>query len=565
MNLTLKNFREQIDSAILERGSRYFRGGQIIDLEEEGDGIWSARVEGTELYDVVIEQGPAGTLTCECTCPYDWGPICKHIAAVLYAIEEASPEYAEDKPDRLRKKRKTRAEKVDDTLIGLSHEELVELLTELAREDRQIANLILARFSNEGSDKKAYIRLVKDALNMGKGQYGFIDYYGSGRAARGVRSVLQRADVDMKRGQVSDAVPVYQAVIETVVPAIAHADDSNGALGDCIHLGLEGLSAASKQLPPDEQHELFNYCLTEAPHERYSGWDWGWDLAQIAADMVTTEEQRKHLYSVLDRMAAPQPGDAEYREWQSRFYYEQAEAIKLTVIDRLDDDDARLAFLAEHVEIEQFREHMVRYYVVHRNLDEARRLCIEWLEQPAPHYRGYKPVFLDLLLEIAQQEKQTDEIARLAEELFFDTGRFKYFDLLKETIPGDKWTEFRGQLIARADRSSRSYELAPEIYVREEMWRQLLNAMGDAYRNTIEHYREHLEPRFPDEVSAIYERIVWKLMKEKAERKGYKEACKYIRRMKQLGQDNRARALVEALRTKYSNRPALLDELSKIK
>ena len=73
-----------------------------------------------------------------------------------------------------------------------------------------------------------------------------------------------------------------------------------------------------------------------------------------------------------------------------------------------------------------------------------------------------------------------------------------------------------------------------------------------------------LEPRFPEEVSAIYERIVWELMKENADRKGYKEACRYIRRMKKLDQDNRASVLIEALRAKYSNRPALLDELSKV-
>lgn len=96
------------------------------------------------------------------------------------------------------------------------------------------------------------------------------------------------------------------------------------------------------------------------------------------------------------------------------------------------------------------------------------------------------------------------------------------------------------------------------------MWRQLLNHIEEAHRHSVDHYREHLEPRFPEEVSAVYERIVWELMKEKADRKGYKEACRYIRRMKKLDQDNRASALIEALRAKYSNRPALLDELSKM-
>lgn len=564
MILTLANFKTVIDDTILDRGRSYFRSGQVVDLEEDGDGRWSAQVEGTEVYEVVIEQDAKGALFCECTCPYDWGPYCKHIAAVLYAIEEAFPEYTEDKPRRPRKKRKTRAEKVHDILTGLAHEELVDLLEELAAEDRQIANMIVARFSDEGGDKKAYIRLVKDALNMGKGQYGFIDYYGSGRAARGVRDVLQRADADLTQRRVLQAIPVYQAVIETVVPAIAHADDSNGELGDCIRFGLAGLAEASKKLPPDEQQKLFDYCLEEAPKEPYAGWDWGWDLAQLAADLVTTDYQRQRLVDRLDQMAARRKDDEAYSEWSSRYDYERAERIKLSVIDRLDDDATKLAFLVSHVEMERFREHLVRHHIQRGSPDEARRLCNEWLEQPEPRYRGFRSVFLDLLLEIARQEKQEAEIARLAEALFFDTGQFKYYDLLKETTPDAGWPDVRSRLIAQADTAPRHHGLVPEIFVREEMWRQLLNHMEGAHRHSVDHYREHLEPRFPEEVSAIYERIVWQIMKEKADRKGYKEACRYIRRIKKLDQDNQASALIEALQAKYSNRPALLDELSKL-
>lgn len=564
MTLTLSNFKTVIDDTILDRGRRYLGSSQVVDLEEDGDGRWSAQVEGTEVYEVVIEQDDKGVLSCECTCPYDWGPICKHIAAVLHAIEEAFPEYTEDKPYKPRKKRKTRAEKVHDILTGLAHEELVDLLEELAAEDRQIANMIVARFSDQGSDKKAYIRLVKDALNMGKGQYGFIDYYGSGRAARGIQDVLQRADADLAQGRALKAVPVYQAVIETVVPAIAHADDSNGELGDCIRFGLEGLAEASKQLLPDEQHRLFDYCLDEAPKEPYAGWDWGWDLAQLAADLLTTDDQRQQMFEVLDKMAVRRGDDEAYSEWSSNFDYEQAEGIKLSVIDRLDDDATKLAFLVEHVEMERFRERLVRYHIQRGNLAEARRLCNEWLEQPEPRYRGFRSVFLDLLLVIARQEKQETEIARLAEALFFDTGQFTYYDLLKEITPDAGWPAVRDGLIAQADTAPRHYGLVPEIFVREEMWRQLLNYMEGAHRHSVDHYREHLEPRFPEEVSAIYERIVWDLMKEKADRKGYKEACHYIRRIKKLDQANQAGVLIGALRAKYNNRPALLDELSKV-
>lgn len=83
MTLTLENFEQQIDPTILERSRRYAHDGRVLAVEEEGDKVWSARVEGTNLYTVSIEQTPAGGLSCLCTCPYDWGPTCKHIAAGL--------------------------------------------------------------------------------------------------------------------------------------------------------------------------------------------------------------------------------------------------------------------------------------------------------------------------------------------------------------------------------------------------------------------------------------------------------------------------------------------------
>ncbi len=248
MALTLENFKQEIDATILQRGRQYYRAEQVIDLEEADDGMWSAQVEGTYVYEIEIEQGTQGELTCMCTCPYDWGPVCKHIAAVLYAIEETFPAYVEPKPKKPRKQRQTRQEKVLGILKGLAHEELMALLGELASGHREIANLILARYSAGGDDKKAYIRLVKDALNQGKGEYGYIDYMGAVRAARGVDSLLQRAENDLNQGNTSRAVAIYQAVFETVVEAISNADDSTGSLGGCIASAVEGLGESGELL-----------------------------------------------------------------------------------------------------------------------------------------------------------------------------------------------------------------------------------------------------------------------------------------------------------------------------
>ena len=92
MTLTLKTFKKVIPSGILTRGRDYYTTDRVVDLSLDGDDEWTADVQGTYLYKVRILQEPGGALACECDCPYNAGEHCKHIAAVLYAIEEAFPE-----------------------------------------------------------------------------------------------------------------------------------------------------------------------------------------------------------------------------------------------------------------------------------------------------------------------------------------------------------------------------------------------------------------------------------------------------------------------------------------
>lgn len=80
-----KDFEQHISGEILKRGKKYFDQGAVSDLTKEG-GYWLAEVSGTEMYRVSIK-GVRSYKEWDCDCPYDDGPICKHVAAVLYGIQ----------------------------------------------------------------------------------------------------------------------------------------------------------------------------------------------------------------------------------------------------------------------------------------------------------------------------------------------------------------------------------------------------------------------------------------------------------------------------------------------
>jgi uncharacterized Zn finger protein len=564
MSISLKNFKKNIDPTILARGREYYKNRQVIDLEEVGDGAWSAQVQGSEDYSVDVRQDELGNLNWNCNCPYDLGPLCKHVAAVLYAIEENFSEYLDKKPRKSSTKRKTQAEQIEEILLSLSREDLLDVLRKQIQVDRQLAASILARYG-KGDEKKAYLKLVKAALSAEKDQ-GFIDYQGSNRAAHKIFPLLNEAQAYLAKSELQKALPIFQAAIEGIVPAIAHADDSSGQLGDCIRVSIEALQEIVPKLQGKARDEFFHYCLTEAPKDPYLGWDWCWDLAQIAADMIAYPEERLKVFVVLDQLAAVRRSDFGDTAWYSDYRRETAENIKLSVIKRLDSPEDYEKFLKSQLNLEDFREALILLYIEKGQLAEAKTLATDFLKgSKSKQYRGLEARFEDLLLKIAQKEGNQGESLHLAEGLFLRSGDFEHYEILKQNTGSAEWATYRNRLLKELARDGYRSQLVAAIYAREGTWDELLQFIQSNDRNAlVEHYREELERRFPKETSAIYEKLAHSLIEQQATRRVYQISAMYLRRMQKLGEGERVKEIVAQLRSKYANRPALLDVLKKL-
>ncbi len=87
MSIHIDRFEEEVHFLIAERGKEYFDAHQVLMLQQTSEG-WSAVIEGTETYQVLLE-GHDVITQWHCTCPFEHGPVCKHVAAVLYAVQES--------------------------------------------------------------------------------------------------------------------------------------------------------------------------------------------------------------------------------------------------------------------------------------------------------------------------------------------------------------------------------------------------------------------------------------------------------------------------------------------
>lgn len=86
------NWKRRFRDLILERGKSYYQYGHVQDLSYE-DHVYKAKVVGDASYHVEIKIRDDELVYAKCSCPYAAsGKYCKHMAAVMYAIDDKGEE-----------------------------------------------------------------------------------------------------------------------------------------------------------------------------------------------------------------------------------------------------------------------------------------------------------------------------------------------------------------------------------------------------------------------------------------------------------------------------------------
>ncbi|MCD8166348.1 MAG: SWIM zinc finger family protein [Bacteroides sp.] len=83
----------------MKRGELYFEQGYVGRIRKIDSGTYEATVRGSDDYAVEIELENDQVIDYFCDCPYDFGPVCKHIVAVLFALRESKEENDEEDED----------------------------------------------------------------------------------------------------------------------------------------------------------------------------------------------------------------------------------------------------------------------------------------------------------------------------------------------------------------------------------------------------------------------------------------------------------------------------------
>ena len=160
MNRQWKNY---FKPWILERGREYYHENCVSKLIHTEKEI-QARVEGSEEYCVEIQLAKGMPVDMFCDCPYaDGGENCKHMAAVLFAVEAKEYTFETDSDE----------EEIDpeydalwtEAVDQLPEKTLRELLKELAAEDGKLQERLILLYSGQ-TPADAVFRWKEDLMEM---------------------------------------------------------------------------------------------------------------------------------------------------------------------------------------------------------------------------------------------------------------------------------------------------------------------------------------------------------------------------------------------------------------
>ncbi len=136
--------REWASSKIYRRGAEYFRDDRVTSFELDDDDTIRAEVEGTEIYNVKISWSDDGEPVADCTCPYDWEPLCKHAVAAILYWQESDDDLSKDALPENEGLPGTEGKDVQPQAFHFNREEYIAELAELERKKRASKKLLEA-------------------------------------------------------------------------------------------------------------------------------------------------------------------------------------------------------------------------------------------------------------------------------------------------------------------------------------------------------------------------------------------------------------------------------------
>ena len=492
MKIPLNEFEQHIDEDILKRGLRYFKKGCVTSVDELSGGEYEAIVEGSDTYIVQLHVKNGSVTTFNCTCPYDWGPVCKHEVAVMFYLQQdelglkakkksttktSTLSDVAGKEKKAVKKKRTIREQLEEILEKLSPEEMRSYIGEFCGKDKTFRDLFLAQYLHliQPVTQEIYSKQIRAVLKSASGRYGYIDYAGARQVGNSMYQLYQLAEKAMNAGSWREAMYMGRAIMEEMTIAIERGDDSNGDLGGSIDNGQDILFRIAQECTDSGiRSELFEYSIDAYHRELFEGWDWHYNMLDLAIELQKTEDEKMRILHYLDQIKPKNDG------WD--FRYEEAQKQRLKLIRKTEGKIRANDYLEANITNSDFRRELILKAIEEKNYAKAVALAEKGIAADRKDKPGLAAEWKWHLLNVYQLQNDSEKSVELARNLFLYSGRFstkEMYNIMKKYVPAADWKVFFEQLVADRIKSEQwvSFYTIADMYTWENQWEKLLSLL----------------------------------------------------------------------------------------
>lgn len=562
----MDNWKDLFRPHILERGWNYYVEGAVQEIKPTPNGV-QAVVEGTEDYDVEIEISDGEVHDMWCSCPYaEDGNYCKHMAAVLYEMEDSDKDGERSGGSALSWEERYRQsqQELSEVISHISEEEVRRLLLELALEDEKLQNRILTQYTDMISERQM-LRLKKEIDNIAyenSDRSGFIDWrnaYGYVQAMEDFLYSNVQALID--KGCTMQAFELTNAVFIRV--ANEDIDDSEGGITELADTCYEFWKKILDHCKETEKEQIFRWF--EKHQSDGTVVDYMEDyICDFLMNEFHDQELLKKKLAMLDELIEEEEdnGDSE-NPWGLHYRYENNILKRLEIMKELGYPEEEIQkYKEKNWRLAAVRKLQLIEYLEAGDNAAAIRLLTESkeLDKSLP---GLVAEYSEKLISLYQREGMKQEYKK---ELIFQVlncrqGDLKFAEKLKKACTEKEWEDYREKILTANSGWQIRYKLLEKEGMYERLFQERISS-GSIY--SLDQYEKILMKRFPEDMRDAYVGYVKNQAGHVADRKKYKELIQYLKKIKKYPDGSRiANEIAGEWRQCYYRRPAMMDELRK--
>jgi predicted DNA-binding protein len=473
-NFLLSDIEQFLDDDVVVEGELLLNRSPARMVEVD-KGLWVARYsienEGLIESEIQLTGSKVKNATCDCA-TFSKLLICSHISAALLGLRKRKTNEREGKLT-IAKQRSLESENtsikltIPNILKNIESPQLLEFIADYARSDKQFALALKTRFAGDlvtGDSEEYYKTLIDNTLKSIKNLKGKITPKGWQQFFTLIDELRQKAETHFKNGELQLSFTFVKKALPLVHRYSRSSDSPKPKLEKRQILLLEILRGFSEVLvAPDLEAQLWDFYIQEyGQNVRHSFSDRLFDWLN---KHVNTSQQADEMLQLIDSQLVVQRIFIEIRD---KLLTHKIQVLQKS--GRVEEATHLILTSSQNPDVLTFA---IKNAIEKEDWTLAKNLCLTGLNIfKKDDITG--AILEDILLEIAQNESDTEGVLKYAESRLMKTHDVVYFQLLKKYKMSDFKIKKLTQLLESQPYKLEKRDLIAAIYFEEKQYDNLI-------------------------------------------------------------------------------------------